>query len=406
MSRAKRQRSPFFWAKAAILSAGMLALAWLIVSASAVRSMPPHLLDRLGIPDTTPRTRFKQAEQQLVQNRGQLPGADYAALIAIANEVPLASEPFVFAGFQTLAANDIGRAEQLFAEARRRNPRLPAARLALISIYLNTDRPGPAGQEIAATIRTVPGSANVLIDELVRISQNPASRRALAAAIGDDPLMAEVLNRLVRTDAAPDAILELAARQPPAADGRFAPWQSRIVEMMIDRGELARARQLWRGFARAEEQAGGLLYDPEFRGLPGGPPFNWVYASNEIGSAERSASGGLDVDFFGRRSGQLVSQLLTLAPGSYQLAFRAEGSANGQGAQLVWRIACRGGAGLVELPLGNVTYSPQDFSRNFVVPAGGCPAQTIELVGVAGEYPAQQTARITGLTLRPGGTAR
>lgn len=384
----------------------MLALAWLIVSASAVRSMPPHLVERLGITDTTLRSRFRQAEQQLIQNRGELPSGDYETLIATVNEAPLASEPFVFAGFQALTANDIGRAEQLFLEARRRNLRLPPARLALISIYLNTRRPGPAGQEIAATIRTVPGSADVLIEQLVRVAQNPASRRALAAAIGDDPLMAEVLNRLVRTNAGPDAVLELAERQPAASDGRFAPWQSRLVEMMIDRGDLARARQLWRGFARAEEQAGGLLYDPEFRGLPGGPPFNWVYAANEIGSAERSASGGLDVDFFGRRSGQLVSQLLTLSPGSYRIAFRAEGSANGQGAQLMWRIGCRGGAGLVELPLGNVTYSPQDFSGNFSVPAGGCPAQTIELVGVAGEFPAQQTARITNLTLRPVGTAR
>lgn len=406
MTRTRRRRSPFFWVKAAVLSAGALALAWLIIASSAARALPPHLLDRVGFADDRPQVLFREGAQRFVANRGQLPSKDYVSLIGLAYAAPLAGEPFVFAGFLALASNDIAHAEQLFTEARRRNPRLDAPRLALISIYMQTGRPGPAGQEIAATTRAIPTSANVLIDELVRVAQNPATRPALVVAIGADPLMAEVLNRLASADAGPDAMLELAARQPPSPGGPVAPWQGRLIELLIDRGELGRARQLWRQFAGAEGQADALIYDSEFRGLPGGPPFNWLYAANETGSAERSASGGLDVDFFGRRSGQLVSQLLTLAPGRYQLALRAEGSANGQGAQLIWRIACRGGAGLLALPLGNVTFSPRDFSQSFAVPGSGCAAQTIELVGVAGEFPAQQTARITNLTLRSTGGAR
>ena len=104
-----------------------------------------------------------------------------------------------------------------------------------------------------------------------------------------------------------------------------------------------------------------------------------------------------------------MSALLSLAAIGVMISFCRLPSLNWNSAETMncfgWPDS-EGKAGLVELPLGNVTYSPQDFSRNFVVPAGGCPAQTIELVGVAGEYPAQQTARITGLTLRPGGTAR
>lgn len=361
------------------------------------------MLARLGIAGDEPLLLFPAAGQELITSDGRLSRSTYERLLAAAQRQPLAADPLMFAGMRALGANDLAGAERALVEARERNPRLRLARMALVGLYLRLNRVPEATAEIAALVRILPEAGNALVPELARLAMSKDTRPALAAALGADPLMAQVLDHLVRNNADPALVLELGARQPLDANGNFAAWQAGVIRRLVDAGDLARAQSVWRSFAGLREPGGSLIYDPEFRGLPGGEPFNWMLSSSNVGSAERAPGGGLDVDFFGRVSGPLASQLLVLQPGRYRLSLRAEGSADAQGSRLLWRLSCRGGPALLELPLQDITYTPRALVGSFSVAAAGCPAQTIELRGLAGEFPARQAVKITDLKLESEG---
>ena len=117
------------------------------------------------------------------------------------------------------------------------------------------------------------------------------------------------------------------------------------------------------------------------RGQPGMAPFNWYFPATTSGVAERSPT-GLQVEFYGRDTAELAGQLLTLAPGRYRLSVIAEGAADGEGSKLSWTLEClQSKARLGELVLTKVSYSPRRLGGEFTVPAQGCPAQWLRLIG-------------------------
>lgn len=344
---------------------------------------------------------FRETERRLVERRGALDDADYARVEAAARLDPIADEPFFFFGLRAVLAGKLADAELLLIEARNRNPRNKLARLALLSLYLRTNRVTQAAPELAAFSRLESRAGRFLVPELLPLARTPESRATLVAAIGDQPLMAELLEQLVRDGADPPTILSLAGRQPAPSDGNLARWQSDLIDRLVEQGEIRSARALWARFVG--EDPASLIYDLDFRGLKGPPPFNWSLAGNDVGVAERARGGGLDIEYFGRRSAPLAEQLLLLPPGPYRLEFRAEGDADAQGSRLVARISCRGRtATLGEILIRGLTYTPRTASLDFTVPSG-CDAQELGFYGQAGEFPNSQRAKITGLSLRPVG---
>jgi hypothetical protein len=240
---------------------------------------------------------------------------------------------------------------------------------------------------------------------MAKLAADPRSRASLLAAIGADPLMSAVLDHLAASGAQTDLILQLAARQPPSA-AAFRPWQTNVLQRLVDQGQVRRAYELWLRFLGRSGGPAGTIYDARFQGLPGSAPFNWSLLSSDVGSAEPASGEALEVTYFGRAPGALARQLLLLRPGSYTFEVQAEGEADGKGSKLVWRLACRGSqANLFALPLEQVTYTPKRLTARFTVP-GGCEAQSLELSGVPAEFPATQTVRLTGLNIAPAGAAR
>lgn len=389
--------------RAAVLVPFALALGWLVLTTSGARAFPPHLGIAERLDPDRPERLYREAGREFVANRGRLSSETYDRLAAAARRDPLAADPFTFFGMRALTAGDMRRAEQLLIEARRRNPRGRITRLALLGLYLQTDRVADASAEIAVMVRLIPRSSDLLIPELARLAAAPQTGAAVVEAIGADPLMAHVLDRLVQNGADPDLVLRLAARQQPRPD-QGEQWQARLLHSMVERGQIDRARAVWRRFARVENVSAPLIYDAEFRGQRGLVPFNWDLMASAVGSAERVSGPALEATFFGRQSGILARQLLTLSPGRYRLSMVAEGSANGQGSQLVWSLTCQpGGSALLELPVTDVSYAPKTLSGEFTVPAGGCPGQWLQLSGIAAEFPTTQSARISGLTLQRAG---
>ena len=388
-----------------IAPAKMLKLFLLIVAATgvawlAVATYLPRAYPQLRSPDD-PDLVFRETGKQLLATRGRLDDAAYERLAAAMRRQPLASEPFLFFGMRALGAEDLEGAERLLVEACNRDPRSEMARLALMGLYLRTGRVREGSAEVAALVRVMPRAGELLVPELARLAATPASREAVVEAVGDEPVMADVLGLLVQNDVDPDVVLSLARRQPRREDGSFAPWQQSLLAKLVEQDEVRRAHGLWRRFVGA--QGNELLYDADFRGLPGPPPFNWELTASDVGAAEQArGGGGLEIEYFGRKSGPLARQLLLLRPGRYRLEFQVEGSANGQGSQIVLQLTCRDGTSLLDMPFRGLTYTPRGVGADINVPAG-CSSQWLSFAGRAGEFPNSQRARVSGLVLRPAG---
>ena len=396
-----RARGALWWVKLLVLTVAALALGWLALEASLVRAFRNQPARVLLVDPGNPDTVFRLASEQLLRNRGQLPAQFDPQLLEAARREPLASEPYLFLAMRALEQRDLARAERLLTEARRRNPRQRLVRLALLGTYLQTNRIPEASNEIAVLVRLVPRTSQLLVPELARLAAQRETADAVVAAVGSDPLMAHVLAQLARQNADPDHLLRLARRQPRGSDD--TGWQGIMLDGLVRQGQVRRAQQLWQRLVGVSGAA-ALLYDPRFEGRPGPMPFNWTLSSSGPGVAESAPGGALDVEYFGRESAPLASQLLALAPGRYRLAMRVEGDAKGDGSRIEWQVACApSGPPLGTTVLRDVSYNPRDLSLEFTVPASGCQGQWLRLQGVAAEFPATQSARISELSLRRAG---
>jgi hypothetical protein len=402
MIELRRSGSKLGWAlRLLILSAAALAVAWLVVVSGAARAFPPQspLAERFAAGDT--HRVFRQAQEELVTTKGKISDQTAERVVAAVAEAPLAADPFFIQGMRALSAGNLSNGERLLTEARERHPRHRLVRVLLLAVYVQTQRAALAAQEIAVVSRLMPQASQLLVPEIAKLAREPGTRGAVIEAIGADPLMDEVLNFLAAQGAEPELLQALAVRRPAVGQARLLPWQSAAIETSLQRAGVAAAYALWRRFSGMGAGESYLLYDPGFEGRPGGPPFNWEFASSNVGSAERARGSALSIEFFGRVSGPLVSQLLVLPPGRYRLAFEAEGDA--KDGSLKWRVGCRSGQTLVEIPLRGLTFAPKPFAGEFAVPAGGCDGQWLRLEGVAAEFATPHSARITGLSLTRSG---
>lgn len=384
-----------------LLAGTTVGLGWLAVQTAAVEAFGrrnPEAAARFAPGD--PRVPMTLAMRQFRRQGGAIePATARAATLALA-DAPLAEEPFLIAGLSAMIAERPADAEPMLAEARRRNPRSRVARLLLLDRYLRTGQVEPAVAEIAALGRLIPEANRVLVPELAKLASSPDAADAVAEILrGDPPTRALVLQHLAGNGGAPDAVLRLATKSGRIVPGFTEPWQQQLLQGFVDRGDFAGARALWSRLAGVDEQAiRGGVYDPRFQRLPGPPPFNWSFTSGGAGAAEPTRAPALQVEYYGRADAELASQLLTLSPGRYRIAYRASGSTPGQTSSVSWRLSCHpSGAEAASLPIAKLSYTPAVRTANFTVPATGCPTQWLRLVGTPSEFPAANSLTISDL---------
>ena len=401
------RRGPIGWLGIALLTALSLFVVWQIVQTSAADAF---IRKKPGVAATIaprdPRVPMTLAMLEFQAAGGTVrPQARQAAIEAFAR-APLSEEPFFLKGMAALVAGQEAEAERLLIETRRRNPRSRFARLILLDRYLRAGKIDEATNEMTALGNLIPNAGALLLAELGRLARDPVTSRTLERALQRNPAPRDsLLEYLATSGADPDLILRLARKIPPPPQAANAPspaaaWQAKLVGALVERGDIGRAYQLWRSFSApgAPERKTGL-YDPDLRGLPGTAPFNWFFPGTAAGAADRSAN-GLQIEYYGRDSAELVAQLLMLPPGRHRLSFVAEGAADGESSKLGWQLIClQSKAQVGELVLRKVDYSPRRLAGIFTVPTKGCSAQWLKLVGAPAEFAKPQSATIRGLRL-------
>lgn len=305
----------------------------------------------------------------------------------------------------TLAAADLSSAARraserpLIAEAHRRNPRDRGPIAWSIIDNVLERRFSDAAHGFERMVVVSPNDAESIVPLMTLIANDPAARSILLQTLAKPQSWhARLAGQLEQSQLPLPILRQFAAAMIGNPD---PPVRQSILSMLISRNDFAEAHRLW-----ASQQRGGnpnvLVNDPRFAGSPDGAfPFGWTYSDNVTDRAVQLDGGGLEVHFSGQASVTFVSQMLVLRPGSYRLRLAGDGSLRAEALQ--WRLTCRAGgaASLASLDLGTVAQGASAAEIAFSVPASGCGAQNMALVGAPLTFPEDRVVTMRQIAVLP-----
>ena len=161
------------------------------------------------------------------------------------------------------------------------------------------------------------------------------------------------------------------------------------VNFLIGRKLYDLAYYTWLQFLPAAElRSAGLLFNGSFAAAPSGAPFDWQITSGSgvtidiVPKPDSNGERALLVDFqYGRVDYRSVTELVMLAPGTYEFKGKYKGELVGPRG-LKWRIVCTAGAttrvGESAMIIGR-TPDWRNVGFTFTVPATDCRAQYVRL---------------------------
>lgn len=328
------------------------------------------------------------------------PSEAVARAMEAARRGPLLADPFLIKGAQALSRGDAASAELLFREARRRDPRSAAARYFLAQIYLSSNRAVEGLAEISVLGRLVVGGDSALIPGLVQYAREPGAVPHLRRMFAANPVLgAHVLEVLARDASNASLVMELADKAGDRDTSAPPAWQAQLVASLIERGDYAKARALWLRTSGLPADTRGL-FNPQFAKLAAPAPFNWSFGSGKFGVAEPIAPNKLQLIYYGRDNAEFTSQLLMLAPGTYELKMQVKRDDGGKEPSLLrWSLTCQpDGKKLLDLPLAQAKQPAGVLAGRFTVPAG-CAAQRLALIALPRDFADSEQATISNLEL-------
>jgi hypothetical protein len=299
---------------------------------------------------------------------------------------------------------DRARIAQLVDAAIRRDPR--SVTPWFLRLRMAAEANDGRGVAVAALrlLAINPSRGDRYLPVLAAITPDPAAQPLILAALQRKPAWARLYSQaIVKQGTAPATVFRTIQAQVSALDPGAGTAQANFLDAMVRQGEFDQAYLAWINFLPEEAlDKVGPIYDPEFRGLPGPPPFNWQL-SDGTSQAKLRTGGGLTVNYSSERENRLAGQIVMLPAGTYRLTTAVE-MADAPGAGGVeWQLMCLPGTRpLVRVPLdnGGTVASPP-----FEIPAD-CKAQRLALTGQSQQFPVTRDLTIRSIAIeRAGGGA-
>ena len=381
-----------------------IVLAALLLVLVAVQSAAVRLV-RIGALPTLLVTLFDDARTVLLRSgiaepmlttRERLPATTLATARVAHHADPLDPLPFVVAG---LTERDGARALALFEQSVRRDPRLSAGRLHLIRAALQNGRFDQGIAMLAQTVSLRPDQAPTLIPALLLARAAPEGDAIVMRAMRRDALLRDKAAIYLASAPDPDRLLPRLAAFGLSPGARVT-----VIAQLARSNRFTDAYRLWRG---TEPGAGAEPFDPELRGIKASAPFGWTLASDSnLNAYFGDDAGHLTAEMFGQVRTTVVTQLVLLPPGRYQLIAAAQSlSPPLTGGAFDWSIACAGTntgvvSDLATLRFPAASDGPQQRATTVVVPPA-CPAQTLTLTGAPGDSGRSFKMRFTLVRVRP-----
>lgn len=390
---------------AVLLLAAGAAIGWLSFRSAMVRTVPPSASVIAQIAPHDPQVVLARATDLLVRRHGLLDAATLDAVRRAAIAAPLDARPFLTLGHQQLLEGAPDEAVATLEAGERRDPRQRLIHLLLLDRYLRAGRYGDAAMQFSVLARLLGAAQAPIAAAMAQMAMAPETRDAVRRTLWSDPILERaVLKALAAADTAPAAIFALAS--PAAAlEGRIVEsWGPVLIARLVRRGRYAAARSAWQHiYAVPPAQAAALVTDAGFGTGRTAPPFDWTLVAGSLGAAD-SRGGSLAVEYYGRDTGVLASQLLVLPPGPYRFSVNVDPGTTAATAKLFWALACGAGTFDPDKPaLMNVAViaaaRPRRIAADIVVP-DGCPVQMLTLRGEAGAFPVPLSVTLRDLDLR------
>ncbi|HEX8553358.1 MAG TPA: hypothetical protein VF695_01500 [Sphingomonas sp.] len=389
---------------AAILVVLGLLVAWLCLRFALVRALPPSAPAVSRVVPNDAGVTLAKATEALVRQRGLLSPADLDAVRRAATAAPLDARAFLILGHQQLLDAQPQRAVKTLEAGQRLDPRQRLIHLLLLDRYLRTARYAESATQFAVLARLMGGTQAPIAAAMAQMALAPETRDAVRRTLATDAMLERrVLVALARSDTDPAPIFALASARARAEAGNKDSWGPVLVSRLVERDRYAAARAVWQRVHRLPDAAVATpIFDARLAKSPASPPFNWTLASGSLGAADIRA-GGLAVDYYGRESGDLASQLLVLRPGRYRFAVTVEPGKTDAASKLIWTIACAGNGqtALMNMPV-IAAVAKRRIAADFAVPPG-CSAQSLTLRGEAGEFPVPIVVTLRDPTIQPVG---
>lgn len=398
------------WIRIAVLIVLALAVLWF-----AIRAMLLGALEReypaLGAA-MQPPSAISQAIIALNRAAARDGVADPLARTFMKNALrraPLLADPFIVAGLDASARDDLDRAERLMEEARRRDPRSVIPRYWLFDNYLREGNYAQGIAEAQPLIRLQPAAAPATVAVLTALVDVPAARPALLAALRNRPSWRRSF--FAQAAAAPrlrrQAVALLLAATPEGA-----AWAGRehsaLMRELVRGGEFGEAYSLWlRTLPPHQRPAAPGLHDGNFKGRPGGPPFGWRLPEANRGAVQIVEAGdapsgsGLAIRAEGDRDIVLAEQLVLAKPGPLRLSFaaRALEDAPVSEAGLRSELHCAAtGRPIAGAAIAQFGPRLEKHSLQAVLPPG-CGAVLVRFSSVPGMEPGPLSVLLTSIAL-------
>lgn len=383
-------RTPRVW----LFSALTVILVWLVISSFVAyrtdRTLPINPeLENSASPVESNASDSSESEE--LESDPTIPSAKQisaqAEQVLVRN--PLNAQALRILGQVAAAAGDEQRANAFFQAAARRSLREDYALSWLVQKNYEHENFATAIHYADALLRTRPQLVSAVTPLLARmlennsagpqlqklLAENPPWRPAFLAAlppyIGDARITLNLLLNLRET------------ATPPTMDDL-----RNYLNFLIRNKLYEFAYYAWLQFLPPEQLTKvGFLINGSFERTPSGLPFDWVIKGGPgvtidiVRKPDARRQHALYIEFGYGRVGFHASQLLRLAPGTYQLEGQYIGELKGRRG-LVWRITCADNGkriGQSDMVIGEAqTWT--DFSFSFTVPDRECGAQTLQLV--------------------------
>ena len=305
------------------------------------------------------------------------------------------------------ASGDSARALLLADQALKVEPRTRLAWLARLDRQMRQRRNVDAANSALRLLSVDPKQFATYLPILATLTRDRRTLPLIAAALRPVPIWRTPFLSLL-SEQQFDPAIRYALMNPAfgAAGVTVEVDHTAFVNDLVARGDFDRAYLAWLSFLPDVALRGvGTPYDAGFDGLPGPPPFNWLLSTVEADRASIE-EGVLDISYSGRRGAELASQVVIVPAGTYRMATTIadanDGGARANGTGLTWRIACLPQRTVIaEIPLNLSLLRRGQQSPPFAVPADGCGAVSLSLVGTASEFPARLNARIDSVAFGP-----
>lgn len=385
-----------------------LAIIWLILRNAALETLSATAPgEALRFPPASGAALAAQGWSRILAAGGAADGGTRRLSREALQHEPSNASAIALAGMIASADGMFDRARPLMEAARDRDPRLASARYWLLDHDMRVGDFAAGLDEIGPALRLRAGTNDAVMALVMGLLGLPGGEAAVRAKLATAPSWrTDFFETEARLPDHARPLLALLGSLPPMADRDGDSREQRAVfSAAVVQDEENEAYRIWRA-RDARAATPGMVYDPDFRGLPGVAPFNWTLGKGDGATAtiepsgDPSGDGILNLSFEGAAPAMLAEQYILSTPGRsrFSFSFRARSSGEGGTARLAGQIRCsRGGAVLASITVMPAPSFAQ-YATDLAIPPA-CPAIRIQFRAAPADAPGRLDAQLTGVRL-------